>query len=544
MRSNLPVTGAERQLKEKMVLISKTDAKGAITYANDDFVEISGFTRDELIGKPHNMVRHPDMPAAAFGDLWRSLKEGKTWTGLVKNRCKNGDHYWVEATVRPNPDGGFTSVRIRPSREAVRDAEALYKKIREGTSPFILHYGHIVRPTLFWRITDYLRGMNTHVRLWSALAVATLLVILPGLLTWVDIIPTNNISHAFSATFGIAVMLSTGLWLSHDLIGPMSEIAERAKRLASGDLTQSVIGRSNNETGRILDALGTIRNNFHETLYYMRASVQRLEGATADLTTNADRAAHAAASQAESAAAVSATMEQMSVSIDQVGDHALDAKNTSHESGSQSEQGGQVIEQATESMRSIAELVHDSARVIRELEDSARDITTVVTVIREIADQTNLLALNAAIEAARAGEQGRGFAVVADEVRKLAERTANSTEEIAAMITNIQNGASQAVTRMESGVSRVTEGVQLAHQAGNSITAIRESANRVVFAVDDISAALNEQSSAAQTIAQNIERIAHMSDENSASAAQTVSAARMIMGISSDLRTTVDQFKV
>jgi aerotaxis receptor len=544
MRKNLPVTGQEFPLSGKPVLISKTDAKGVIRYVNRDFTDACGYTREELIGKPHNIVRHPDMPEAAFADMWRSLKEDKTWTGIVKNRRKNGDHYWVEATVRPNLEGGYTSVRVPAAREAAIQADALYREIQDGTSAHILHYGRVVKPTLYWRVSETLRHMNTHTRLWTALTVTTALVLLPGILTWLGTIPVNNVSHAFSAAFGILVMLATGVWLSHDLIGPIRRITERANRLAAGDLSQSVDSGGNNETGRMQEALGTIRNHFHETLYYMRSSMDALKKATADLLASANHAAQTAATQAESAAAVSATMEQMTVSIEQVSDHAQEARNMSRESGSQSEEGGKVIDQAVESMRSIAELVHGAALEIRELEQSAHAISAVVTVIKDIADQTNLLALNAAIEAARAGEQGRGFAVVADEVRKLAERTANSTEEITAMVDGIQSGASKAVSSMEAGVARVTAGVELAHQAGSSITAIRRSANQVVTTVDDISSALTEQASAAQTIAQNVERIAHISDRNSDSTGKTVAAVRLIEEIAAELGATMARFKV
>jgi len=544
MRNNQPVTQREAPLPDGAILISRTNAKGMITYANQDFIKASGFSREELMGQPHNLVRHPDMPSVAFEDLWNTLKAGGAWSGMVKNRCKNGDYYWVEATVRPNLDGGYTSVRVKPARQKITAAENLYQQMRAGSSPYILRRGQLIRPNLWWRMTDSLRGLSIHLRLWAALAIAGACVALPGLMVYFGLVESHSLFHPIAAAMGVFVMLATGAWLSHDLIRPIGEISTLAKSLASGDLTSSLACDCNNEAAQVLEAMAAIRNNFHEALYYVREGVDTLNAASHELTSNAERAAQASATQTESVSAVAAAMEEMSVSIDQVEEHAREADQISRESGAQSEQGGQVIHQAAESMQSIAGLVHDASSVIGQLENASRDITAVVTVIKEIADQTNLLALNAAIEAARAGEQGRGFAVVADEVRKLAERTANSTQEIASMIGKIQSGAAHAVSSMESGVNRVSAGVDLAHQAGHSITTIRASAARVESAVGDITLALREQASAAQSIASNIENIARMSEENNSAASHTAGAARDLGEISRQLKETVQRFRI
>jgi methyl-accepting chemotaxis protein len=241
---------------------------------------------------------------------------------------------------------------------------------------------------------------------------------------------------------------------------------------------------------------------------------------------------------------MAAAVEEMSVSIDQVRDNSREAHAVATEAGQQSRTGGQVVHSAAGEMGKIADAVNVAAQSIRELEDTSNEISSIVNVIREIADQTNLLALNAAIEAARAGEQGRGFAVVADEVRKLAERTANSTQQIAGMIDKVQAGARRAATEMESGVNRVSEGVSLAHQAGDSITGIQNGATRVATVVEDIAAALNEQASAAQDIAQGVERIAQMSEESSAAAHQTAHATQQLRVLASELQGSVSRFRL
>ncbi|OFZ96604.1 MAG: hypothetical protein A2Z44_06840 [Betaproteobacteria bacterium RBG_19FT_COMBO_58_11] len=234
----------------------------------------------------------------------------------------------------------------------------------------------------------------------------------------------------------------------------------------------------------------------------------------------------------------------MTVSIDQVAEHARDAQNISQSSSELSTRGSDVILKVVEDMRGIAETVHESSAIIEGLGQQSDHIYSIVQAIKEIADQTNLLALNAAIEAARAGEQGRGFAVVADEVRKLAERTTRSTEEIATMIQKIQGGTKQAVASMGVGVERVNQGVSLAGQAGDAIRQIQTGAQRVGVAVTDISSAIKEQSIASAEIARNVEHVAQMSDENHAATQDNAKTALNLEELAMSLQGAVEKFKV
>jgi methyl-accepting chemotaxis protein len=202
------------------------------------------------------------------------------------------------------------------------------------------------------------------------------------------------------------------------------------------------------------------------------------------------------------------------------------------------------VNQSAVEITSIAQSVDRAASVVKALGEQSRQIATIVNVIKDIADQTNLLALNAAIEAARAGEQGRGFAVVADEVRKLSEKTAGSTQEIASMIDAILRGTQDAVRSMEEGVTRVQTGVDLAKQAGSSMSDLQHNSTRMLQAVHDMSSSLKEQSVAADEIARQVERIAHMSEQNGVAIKQTARASRDLETLSGQLRQAVGGFKV
>jgi methyl-accepting chemotaxis protein len=241
---------------------------------------------------------------------------------------------------------------------------------------------------------------------------------------------------------------------------------------------------------------------------------------------------------------MAASVEEMTVSINTVASSAGDAQSMAERAGEVSNEGGQIIERTAAEMGAIAQTVAQASNVIQALGSDSQQISSVVQVIKEVADQTNLLALNAAIEAARAGEQGRGFAVVADEVRKLAERTAQSTGDISAMIGKIQVSAKEAVDEMGRVVKQVESGKALAQNAGERMAEIREEAGKVSNAVTEISNALKEQSQASQDIAKHVESIAQMTDENSAAAEETASGAQRLNQLADDVSSTLAKFKV
>ncbi|KAF0103665.1 MAG: histidine kinase HAMP region: chemotaxis sensory transducer [bacterium] len=343
---------------------------------------------------------------------------------------------------------------------------------------------------------------------------------------------------------GLVSVLSLAHFTVRHLTRSLHEAGEAAAAIAAGDLTRAMPKAGRDEIGAFIARLARMRDDLRELIAGIAGNARALAQAAGDLSASAAGSARSTEMQAEAASSMAASVEQLSVSIDQVEEHAREARAVTQDSSARSGEGGRIIHQAAGEMKRIAEAVNGTASTIRELEGYSDQISSIVQVIKDIADQTNLLALNAAIEAARAGEQGRGFAVVADEVRKLAERTGNSTQEIGAMIAKIQQGTERAVQEMQAGVRQVDEGVNLAHQAGDSVTGIQAGAERATHAVDDISLAIREQTVAARDIAQKVERIAQGSEENSAAVAQTAAAAQRLEHLAAELNALAGRFRV
>ncbi|MGA8862354.1 MAG: methyl-accepting chemotaxis protein [Gallionella sp.] len=540
MRNNQPVTGREYPFPQGKTVISYTNLKGQITRANDAFIELSGFTKEELMGQPHNIVRHPDMPPEAYRDLWDTLKKGRPWSGLVKNRRKDGDHYWVRAYASPLADGsGYVSVRVAASHQETSVAENLYANMRNDNG-IRLDEGQVVSGNVFARLMRWFRfGIAT--KLWLMAfsgVVALILVIAAG---WYGLGETTVVT--LGSIGSIALLIQAGLVISKLKNGLLAS-RKAAESIAAGDLTQPLPPPTKDELGDLNAALSVMRNNLHELIASVRDGITSLNQSSNDVSASAHGSLKVTQMQSEAASGMASAMEELSVSIDQVSEHANDAHRVSQTSSEQAVEGGRIIHSAATEMEHIATAVNNVGGTIRGLEEYSSEISGIVNVIREIADQTNLLALNAAIEAARAGEQGRGFAVVADEVRKLAERTAISTKEISAMITKIQDGTKQAVTEMEIGVKRVSDGVELARQAGNSVSSISDAAQQAARAVDDITHSIKEQSLAARDIAERIEKIAQGTEENSAASSNTADSAKQMAELSKQLDELASRFRI
>ena len=345
---------------------------------------------------------------------------------------------------------------------------------------------------------------------------------------------------------GIVLFISISIfWLGRSISVPLDRMRTAIAEVEhSGDFTRRIPINGNNEVGQTAHSFNQLMDTMQAALRNILNSVDQVSDATRTLSSSSAQAATSSVQQSEAASAMAATVEQVTASIHHVSDSARDALTISRKSGELSSQGGAIIHSAATEIMQIADTVRATSSTIEELGQQSNQISSVVQVIKDVADQTNLLALNAAIEAARAGEQGRGFAVVADEVRKLAERTTKATEEITQMIGAIQGSARAAVGSMDNAVNQVGGGVRFAQQAEEAINQIKDGAGQVIGMVNDISSALMQQSSSSNAIATQVEKVAQMSEENSAAAGETANAANQLEQLANDMRATVSKFRI
>ena len=343
----------------------------------------------------------------------------------------------------------------------------------------------------------------------------------------------------------VATLLALGWIFFKSITGALDKMRRAITSVAANnDFTIRADVTSNDETGQTAKAFNQLLEQMQDSLREVLNNAQNISEAAHKASDAAQQVSDASTSQSESASAMASAIEEMTVSINHITDSTRDAQHRAHDAGSAADSGATIIAKTNSEMDHIAGTVQTAGETINDLGRQSDKISGIMQVIKEVVDQTNLLALNAAIEAARAGEQGRGFAVVADEVRKLAERTRKATEEISQMVVTMQGSARNAVTGMDSVVSRVFEGKELSDQAAARMNEIQGSAGQVTGAINEISAALNEQSAAAQDIARQVEHVARMSEDNSYAAQETARISQELDAFASALRDAASRFKV
>jgi len=326
------------------------------------------------------------------------------------------------------------------------------------------------------------------------------------------------------------------------LVSYIKEMADASSRIASNDLQMDVQPKS--PTDILGQSFKTMVTNLRDVMNRLGGTATELVGAADEITRTSETAANGVQAQTQRIESVSAAVEEMNATINQSAQNATEAADTSRQASETASEGDDVVRQTVDNMKRIVDVVSSSAETIGKLAHSADQIGQIINVIDEIADQTNLLALNAAIEAARAGEQGRGFAVVADEVRKLAERTAKATGEITSMIKEIQQNTGDAVQSMESGISEVEAGHKLAEQAGSSLQSIITMNQQVLGMVEQIASASSEQSRAAGDIAGSVEEVSTITEQTAEGATRSAGAADKLAQQADQLQSIVAEFKV
>ncbi|MBW8370597.1 MAG: PAS domain-containing protein, partial [Thiobacillus sp.] len=317
MRSNMPVTNVEYVLKDTETVVSKTDLHGNITYVNQDFVNISGFSEAELLGAPQNIVRHPDMPVEAFADLWRTLKSGKAWTGLVKNRCKNGDHYWVEANAAPIVENGkvvgYASIRTRPSRDQVQAADSAYRAIKAGATTLEIQEGYAIRPSYLQRL-GILKTYSLKAVLAAACISMAMLFVGMGILAWFATTDANQQYTGWLmsiAALGVPLAAAFAVLSYRSVVMPLDRARQDIERMSAGDLTGRIVAKGADELTRLMQSLRVLQINTKLLVGQIKQSTELVnQGAREIATGNADLSARTE-SQASSLEETASSMEEL-----------------------------------------------------------------------------------------------------------------------------------------------------------------------------------------------------------------------------------------
>ncbi len=496
MRDNGPVTHREHRLQPGESLVSTTDLKGRILYCNPAFVAASGYERSELAGQPHNLIRHPDMPAEAFRDMWETIAVGEPWCMLVKNRRKDGDHYWVRANVTPLMNGteivGYMSVRTVPERSDIDKAEVLYARLRQEESrgkplSFALRRGSLLRTGWAGRLQRAARSVADH-----------RLALVPLLGAWTLTITDHAMGAVWAVMGAVPVALTIFVLQRRAFEAPLRELLTFAQRMAACDLTQRLDVTRSDLAGRLQQALNQLNVNLQTVVGDARGEVEQMEAAVSEIASGNRDMSGRTESQA-------AGLQQTAASIEEITGAVRINAGSAQDSVA-------LVEQAVGVAERSRATVHGVRATMRTISDSSSRIADITEVIDTISFQTNILALNAAVEAARAGELGRGFAVVASEVRALANRTTNAAKEIKTLIRHSRDRIDAGVAEMEVATESMNETatsvghvrervVGIHHASGEQLQAISQ-INEAVSSLDAITqqnAAMVEQLSAAAT---------------------------------------------
>lgn len=489
---NTDVTQKEYLLNEDATLMSTTDIHSHITYANSAFIDASGYEESCLMGEPHNVIRHPDMPPEAFGDMWYTISQGDSWTGLVKNRRENGDHYWVRANVTPvyHNDSltGYISVRNVPPRSEIENSDSLYQQVNNnGMGRFRFYKGVLIRRGIFSFLSMF-KWLKISRRV--DLAMVGGAIIMSALLA-------SPVDIMFKVAGTLVLFFALSAWLKSQICQPLKKIVDQMQRVVSGRRTDYYHFDRVDEIGLMMRLVNQSGLNLHSLVDDVGTQIQGIRNISqkvakegSDLRVRSDETS---GELQQTAAAV----EQIASAVEQTAATAVEAMKMADTTSADAARGGDVMKQTLGTMKSIS---RDNSKIV-----------DIIGVIDSIAFQTNILALNAAVEAARAGESGRGFAVVAQEVRHLAQHSASAAKEIKVLI--------------EHNVANVNTGVDMVEQTESHLTTMIDNVMQMSTMIKEMGHATQEQTQALALINDSISRIGVKTHNNSGMVEHVTDAA-------------------
>ncbi|MFM2478345.1 methyl-accepting chemotaxis protein [Celerinatantimonas sp. MCCC 1A17872] len=499
-RRNQTIIDEEVTFGENEELVSTTDLRGVVTYANEAFCRVAGYTMEELVGKNHNIVRHPDMPKAAFKDMWEKLKSGQHWRGAVKNRCKDGRYYWVDAFVTPIYENdqliGYQSVRTRLKADYRNRAEHIYSQLNRDKSIEKWYENPMWRHLLFVVCSvGLLLGTAEH----HLYALGE--VILPFIIYYPELIKSSRYFKALRDHYD-----SPSRWV----------YCGKAKESISDFHTLIYKGRLRTAIGRVLDSTRPLHQASQRLLQTVRQARDAVSGQNKELHQ------------------VSTAMDEMAQTIHDIAGNTLNTTERVDQARQFCEQASSRMNKANGLISSLAKEVANSAEAAVELTRETESIGNIMQEIQGIAEQTNLLALNAAIEAARAGEQGRGFAVVADEVRALSQRTHKATEQIESSIQQMKTMVNSWTQTMQDSNKSAAECVSHTQETEEAVGTVLEMVSEIASLAAQISTAAEQQNAVAQEVNRNITNINQAAEIN-------MQQIGSVEDISSELDTRADK---
>ncbi|EKO17470.1 methyl-accepting chemotaxis protein [Leptospira kirschneri] len=547
MRKNLPITNQEIKVPINSVLISRTDMKGRISYVSQDFANISGFSEEEMLGEPHNLIRHPDVPSEIFREMWETIKDGNPWSGIVKNRAKSGDHYWVDATVTPVMSegviSGYMSVRKKATQDQIQRAEILFSQLKNTKS-------------FFWKLEKGIQILFKKLGLSGKIIVYALLVFVPLLFAnfeWIRnglvVLPLLGV---ICGSIGILFLIKTILNYRKEI----REIISIQKEIVSGNfLIEIPEKKGSSEIFEIRSSLRVfvisiwgllvqIKENFekNQELYqYLSQSSEQFQSKTQNQAASVEETASASHELSSTLDEIVKSIHLQSTGLtainDGIGKVNESIQNVSKSMDNLSSQTSSVKEKASQS-----EITFEKAILaMNEIKEYSSGISNIIGIITSISEKTNLLSLNASIESARAGEAGKGFSVVAEEISKLASRTRDSIKDIVNLIDNTTKAVNLGAEKFQESLSIVKQLTDYIGEVNSSATIVRASLFAQAEKLGEIRKNTDQVNQLGEAVSESSGFQKTASDEISLSMQNIAESSELIARTSGEIKQLVDE---